>query len=152
MDELLEKFREERLTEKERLDFLDELYWLDWNDLESKDIVLVEEIFGFLKSKKRTVEEISLILKLYNNPGGEYVEKFSNIISSIYRRDRLKFFKALDLERDEISNLVYLFRNNKVFEDEKQEEKEIILEDKLSEDQIETAKEFYRAYETVCST
>lgn len=138
------------MTKDERLELLEELYWVDWKEL--GELVPVEEVFNYLESKDLSIEEISQILKLYNNPGGDYVKEFSHIISQIYLRNRIIFFRALSLEKDEISNLVYLFRNERVFENEDIELEEIISENILDENQLDTAQRFFKAYKTVCST
>lgn len=150
MNELFQKFKEGRLSGNEKLEFLEELYWVDWTELE--EIIKVEDVFLYLNSEDLSIEEISLILKLYNNPGGDYVKDYSDTISNIYLRDKRKFIKALNLERDQITNLVYLFRNEMVFENEKQDLEEILEVRELSQDEIDTAKEFFKTYERACST
>ena len=150
MEDLFRKFSEEGMTREEKLYFLDELYWMDWGQLEN--FLEVEDVFSYLKSENLSIEEISLILKLYNNPGGDYVKEFSHIISEIYLRDKINFIRGLNLEKDEISNLVYLFRNERVFEDENKELEEILSKDLLNEEEVSTAKIFFKTYEKVCST
>jgi len=150
MEDLFRKFKEESMTKEEKLTFLDELYWVDWDELEK--VISLESVFAFLESEDLSIEEVSLVLKLYNNPGGDYVKEFSNIIANIYLRDKVEFIRALNLEKDEISNLVYLFRNDRIFENENDELKEILSKGILVEEEEDTAKRFFKTYETVCST
>lgn len=149
---VIDYINKEVLTSEERLDLLDELYWLDWDMLRTENPEEIQNIFTFLRNTDFNEEELSLILKLYNNPHGAYTEEFSYIISKLYREDKVKFIKALNLEKDEAGNLVYLFRNNKIFQDEELEIKEILSKEELYEEEIDTANLFFRMYKTVCST
>lgn len=142
----------EKLSDKERLELLDEIYWLAWDMLSIEYPEETKKIFSFLRNNEFSEEEISLILKLYNNPHGAYTQEFSHIISNIYNKDKIKFIKALHLVPEEVGNLVYLFRNNKVFNDEEIELMEILSKQGLAEEEIDTANTFFRMYKTVCST
>lgn len=151
MEQLLKKFQDNQLTDSDRLEFLEELYWGDLEDIEAEKPELKADILKFLQEDTFSSQELSLILMLYNNPSGAWVDDFSHLIGGLYKKDRLAFIKGLHLAPDEINNLVYLFRNDKVFEDEDIEEKQLLSEESLSEEEKETVQQFFRMYQTVCS-
>lgn len=131
---------------------MEDLYWADWDEI-GEDPNELKTIFDYIKnSSEFSLEELSIVLKLYNNPHGAYTIKFAKIVSEIYIKDKIKFIKALNLEKDEIQNLVYAFRMEKVFEDEDIELSEIISLNKLSQDEIDTANFFFKMYKTICSS
>ena len=140
------------LTKDESLELIDDLYWADWDILKEKYPNYIENIFDYLKKEKLSNEEISQILKLYNNPHGEYIEEFSNIILDLYRKDKTKFIKSLNMEKEEVINLVYLFRNNVIKLDEDEELFEISKSGELSQEEEDTAEAFIKSYKNVCST
>lgn len=130
----------------------EELYWADWDELGKID-GKIEEIFNYLKGfESFELEELSQVLKLYNNPSGAHTIEFAKITADIYRRDRLKFIKALHLVQDEIPNLVYAFRLEAVFEDEDLEFNEIVELNELDPEELETARFFFKMYKTICSS
>jgi len=131
---------------------MEDLYWADWDEIGENPNEL-KTIFHYIKnSSEFSLEELSIVLKLYNNPHGAYTIEFAKIVSEIYIKDKIKFIKALNLEKDEIQNLVYAFRMEKVFEDEDIELSEIISLNKLSQDEIDTANFFFEMYKTICSS
>lgn len=131
---------------------LEELYWADWEEI-SKDKEKLNEIFKYIKDyDSKSIEELSNILKLYNNPSGLFTEEFAKIISEIYARDKVVFIKALNLVKEEISNLVYVFRMEMIFTDEDKEFEPILGSNKLSQEEIETGKAFLKMYKAICAT
>lgn len=152
MKSIIELINSQELTSSERLELLEEIYWMDWNKLSKDSPESIDKLFTFLRNSEFNEEEISLILKLYNNPDGAYIEEFSFIIAKIYRKDRALFFKAMHLVPDEIDNLAYLFRNKKIFENGQVELEEILHAKKLTRDEEETTEAFYRMYENLCNT
>lgn len=152
MKNIIELINNKELTSSDKLVLLEEIYWMDWKKLSDDSPDSIGKIFTFLRNSEFSAEEISLILKLYNNPEGAYIEEFSYIISKTYREDRSKFFKALHLVPDEIDNLAYLFRNKRIFENGQVELEEILHAKKLTRDEEETTEAFYRMYENLCNT
>lgn len=142
----------DNMTQEESLEFLDELYWADWDFLKEKYPNHIEKIFNNLRKDNISNEERSLIIKLYNNPHGAYVDEFSQVILDLYKKDKMKFIQALNMEKDEISNLVYLFRNHNEVVDEDEELLSIIQSDSLSEEEKDTGNFFIKMYENVCNT
>lgn len=142
----------DNMTQEESLEFLDELYWADWDFLNEKYPNHIEKIFNNLRKDNISNEERSLIIKLYNNPHGAYVDEFSQVILDLYKKDKMKFIQALNMEKDEISNLVYLFRNHNEVVDEDEELLSIIQSDSLSEEEKDTGNFFIKMYENVCNT
>mgnify|MGYP001267181515 CR=1 FL=1 len=137
------------LSLKDRLTILEELYWADWNELSLEDIDI---IFEHLSSDDLGIQEMSKTLSLYNNISGAYIEKFAHIIANYYINDRIKFFKALNLNRDEAIYLVYIFMSKNIFEDEEKEYKEIESTNQLSDEELEAAQNFFTMYKTICNT
>ncbi len=150
-EKIVKDINKQILTKEESLELIDDLYWADWDMINDKYKDSIPKIFNYLK-EDHSCEEISGIIKLYNNPHGAYVDEFSNLIIDIYKRDKLKFIKSLNIEKDETSNLVYLFRNNDVVIDKDEELLEIIQSDKLSEEEKETGDFLLRMYDNVCNT
>lgn len=131
---------------------IEELYWVDWDELSTNPHKL-NEIFQYIKDyDSRSIEELAQILRLYNNPSGQYTVEFANIVGEIYKKDKIKFIKALNLVKDEGINLVYIFRMQKVFDDEDREIAEAINSHKLSAEEIDTANTFLKMYKTICVT
>ncbi len=131
---------------------IDDLYWSDLDQLgENKD--QLDEVLSYLKDfDSRTLEELSLTLKLYSNPSGALIDEFSDVISQLYLHDKVRFFKALALEEDESMNLTYVFRNLKVFEDEEKEFEDLEALNKLTDDELTVANMFFKMYKTICSS
>lgn len=149
---IIEFIRKDFLKEEESLELLDELYWADWDILNEKYPEHIKRILEYLRKDTFSKEETSLIIKLYNNPHGAYVDEFSDIILDLYQKDKTKFIKALNMEKDEITNLVYLFRNHDVVIDEDEELLSIIQSAELSEEEKDTGDQFVKMYERVCNT
>lgn len=151
-EKIIEDINKNTLTKEESIELIEDLYWADWDLLNDKYKNHLPKIFNYLRKDNHSQEEISQIMKLYNNPHGAYVDEFSDIIIELYKKDRVKFIISLNMEKDEISNLVYLFRNNNVVIDEDEELLDIIQSDKLSEEEKETGNFFIKMYENVCNT
>lgn len=133
----------------DRLKFLEELYWANWEEVGSDNL---EKIFGYLTSRNLEVEEMAKVLSLYNNVAGAYTDKFANIIGNYYREDKIKFFKALNLNKDEAIYLVYIFKMLKIFEDGDKEYEEVKNLNKLTDEELDTANMFFTMYRTICHT
>lgn len=133
----------------DRLKFLEELYWANWEEIGSDNL---EKIFGYLTSRSLEVEEMAKVLSLYNNVAGAYTDKFANIIGNYYREDKIKFFKALNLNKDEAIYLVYIFKMLKIFEDGDKEYEEVKNLNKLTDEKLDTANMFFTMYRTICHT
>lgn len=152
MDKIIELINKEQLSTTERLELIDELYWVDWISLSSDNPKELNTLFLFLRNTEFNVGEISLIQKLYSNPDGAYIEELSHIITKIYNQDKVKFIKALHLNIDEGENIAYMFRNDKVFEDGDIELQEILATNQLTEEECDSANSFFRTYKNVCNT
>lgn len=137
---------------EDRLKLLEELYWASWGELDEKYPDRVDKIFQYLKSNDLRIQEIAKILSLYNNIEGAHTDEFSQIIADYYIKDIVKFIKALNLNKEEAINLVYIFRNLKVFEDEEKEYEEVSSIEVLTEEELETARTFYSMFKTICNT
>lgn len=133
----------------DRLKFLEELYWANWEEVGSDNL---EKIFGYLTSRNLEVEEMAKALSLYNNVAGAYTDKFANIIGNYYREDKIKFFKALNLNKDEAIYLVYIFKMLKIFKDGDKEYEEVKNLNKLTDEELDTANMFFTMYRTICHT
>lgn len=130
----------------------EELYWADWDEI-GKTEGQIEEIFNYLNGfESFELEELAQVLRLYNNPSGAHTIEFAKITGDIYNKDKIKFIRALHLVPDEIPNLVYAFRLENVFEDEDLELGEIINLNRLSPEEVDTAKFFFKMYKTICSS
>lgn len=140
------------LNTRESLELIDNLYWADWDLLEMEYPNYISKIFSYLKGKNHSNEEISQILKLYNNPHGAYVEEFANIIANLYNKDKVKFIQSLNLEREEAINLVYIFRTYDIKLDEDRELNDIIKSEKLTEGEKDIAEKFIKMYKNICNT
>lgn len=151
-ERIIESIDKDVLMKEESLELLDDLYWADWDFLNDKYPRHIDKIFKFLKKDSFSKEEVSLIVKLYNNPHGAYVDEFSDIILYLYKNNKSKFIKSLNLERDETSNLVYLFRNHTVVIDEDEELLDIIQSEGLTDEERDTGEYFIKMYEKVCNT
>lgn len=151
-DKIIKFIDKDIITKEESLELLEEFYWADWDILNEKYPYHIEKIFNYLRKDNFSNEEIALIIKLYNNPHGAYVDEFSNIILDLYQKDKTKFLKALNMEKEEITNLVYLFRNHDVVIDEDEELLSIIQSVELSEEEKDTGNQFVKMYERVCNT
>ncbi len=136
----------------ESLDLLDSLYWADWDTLDNLDNGIVERILSYLKNDCLSYQEISKILKLYNNPEGAHISRFSNLILNIYKTNKKVFLKALNLEKEEAGNIVYIFRMNAIELDKDRELLDLIDSDDLNQEETDTAKVFLKMYENICNT
>ena len=123
---------------------VEDLYWADWDELSANRDEL-DRIFKYLRDfEARDIDELANILTLYNNPSGAYTVEFAKIIIDFYRHNKIKFIKALNIVKDETMNLVYIFRNFKVFNDEDKELEEILKQDDLTEEEKRTAFDFFQ--------
>lgn len=152
MNKLIDLINKNSLSKNERIELLDELYWADLTQLGIEYPEEIKKIFNFLRNSEFSIEEISLIQKLYSNPEGAYVEEFTYIITKLYMIDRIMFIKALHLNIDEAESLAYMFRNNRVFRDGDIELKEILETNLLTDEEQESANTFFKMYEKVCNT
>ncbi|HAE91979.1 MAG TPA: hypothetical protein DCG60_04940 [Tissierella sp.] len=131
---------------------IEELYWSDLNKLLNKSEEL-DEVLEYIKDyNSRSIQELAQILRLYSNPSGLFTKEFAEIIREIYRYNRIKFIKALNLIKGESINLVYAFRSKEVFEDVDKEIFEILNLNELSEEEIDTVNIFFKMYKTICAT
>ncbi|NLC03294.1 MAG: hypothetical protein GX787_03320 [Tissierellia bacterium] len=151
-DKIIKFIDKDNITKEESLELLEEFYWTDWDILNKKYPDYIEKIFVYLRKDNFSNGEIALIIKLYNNPHGAYVDEFSDIILDLYQKDKTKFIKALNMEKEEITNLVYLFRNHDVVIDEDEELLSIIQSAELTEEEKDTGNQFVKMYERVCNT
>ena len=151
-EKIIEKINKDNLTKEESVELIEDLYWADWDLLNDKYMDQIPKIFSYLRNDDHSQEEVSQILKLYNNPHGAYVDEFSDIIIELYKRHRLKFIKSLNMEKDEMSNLVYLFRNNNVVIDQDVELLDTIKSDRLSEEEKDTGRFLIKMYDNICNT
>lgn len=148
-NKILEALNKTNPSLEEKVGMLDELYWTDLKALEAEDM---DKIFEYISSDNLELEEMAKVLSLYNNISGSYTEEIGKIIVNYYLNDRIKFFKALSLNSDEAIHLVYIFRSNKVFEDEGKEYKEIESSNQLADEELEVANMFFNMYKTICNT
>ncbi len=131
---------------------IEELYWSDLDDL-ANDSARTKEVLDYLKDyENRSIEDLAKTLMLYSNPSGALTDEFADLITGIYKYDKVKFFKALSLEEDEAMNLTYIFRNLKIFEDEDQEIEEINNSNQLSGEEKTVASMFFKMYKAICSS
>ena len=129
---------------------IEDLYWEDWEEL-AQDPTQIGEIFSYIRDyDSRDLKELGQILQLYSNPSGSFTAEFAEIVAEIYSYDKIKFIKALRFVKDETSNLVYVLRNLKVFEDEDRELKSVLESRELDEEEIEVAESLFQMYKKVC--
>ena len=151
-ENIINTMDKDSLNEEESIDFLEDIYWADWHVLSEQYKEYIPKIFNYLRNEDHSFEGVSQIIKLYNNPHGAYIEEFSDIIIGLYNKDKIEFIRALNIDRDEISNLVYLFRNNNIEIDKDEELLKIIKSDLLTEEEKETGEFFIKMYHNVCNT
>lgn len=151
-ENIIELISKDSLTKEESLDLIKELYWADWDILREKYSDYIDKIFLYLKKDNLSDREISQILKLYNNPHGAYIKEFSDIIIELYKKDKLKFIRSLNMEKEESSNLVYLFRNNFIEIDKDLELAEILKSEGLTKEEKDTGEILLKLYKHACST
>lgn len=151
-ENIIEIIKKDKLGKDESLELIEELYWADWDLLKEEYPNYIDKIFLYLKKDDLSNKEISQILKLYNNPHGAYIEEFSDIITKLYKKDRVKFIKSLNMEKEESTNLVYLFRNNFIEIDEDPELAKTIESQELSEEEKDTAETLLKLYKHACTT
>lgn len=151
-ENIIDFINSRNLNKDESLTFIDDLYWGDWDILDNEYPEAIDKIFAYLSREDLSAEELSQVLKLYNNPHGAYIEKFAKLILEIYSRDKKTFLRALNLESEEAINLVYVFRMNDIKLDEDIELLEIIESKDLSDGEVDTAKKFLKMYENICNT
>ena len=141
----------EKLSDEEKIFLFDELYWVDWQDLDQSPD-LVERALELMREDGLSLEAMSRILPLYNNPEGAHTEEFAQITIDLYKKDPVRFFKALALNSEEAINLVYIFRNFSPFEDGDKELEEIRKKANFSHEEDESAETFFSMYKNVCNT
>lgn len=139
------------LSIDESLDLIDSLYWADWTLLDSKEEI-VSKIFDYLNRDDLSNEETSKVLKLYNNPHGAYINEFAELILNVYVKDKIRFLKSLNIEKEEAINLVYIFRMNDIKVDEDRELLDKITSSELSQEERDTANDFLKMYKNICNT
>lgn len=149
---MVELINKESLSSKDRLELLNEMYWGDWNELLKEDKDKVNDLLDFLIKGDFSLEEISLIQKLYSNPEGALTDEFSRIIIDLYKKDKGRFFKALSLNPEESENLAYIFRNNMVFQSAQEELEEVLLNNDFTLDEKSVVNIFFLNYQQLCST
>ncbi|NLJ98540.1 MAG: hypothetical protein GX320_04635 [Tissierellia bacterium] len=146
-----------KLNQNEKKDFFHQLTLLDWNQtIEDYGEGFNDRVIQMILNENiDDLENISDIIELYNNPYGIYTLEFADVIARVYRENKIRFIKGLNLVKDEAINIVYAFRLKRVFVDDlenKMDEEEILKSNILSEEEKETAKRFFKMYETICST
>lgn len=149
---IIDLIKKDILTREESLELIDNLYWADWDLLDKEYPNDISKIFSYINNYDHSNEEISQILKLYNNPHGAYIDEFANVIIDLYKKDKTVFIKSLNLEKEEAINLVYIFRNYDIKLDEDQELSDIMESGELSEEEVNTAEKFIKMYENICNT
>lgn len=156
MKELQERVKmllsKDKLSKNEMIQLLDDLYWADWSEFNEIYSNKIEELFKYLESGNLSKEEIAKVLSLYNNLEGIYTIEFANIIKEIYVKDRIKFLKSLNLNKEEAINLVYIFKVYEVFEDGDDEFNEIKKLGKLNSEELGAANTFYSMFRAICDT
>lgn len=150
--DIVDFVKKDILTIEESLELIENLYWADWDLLDKEHTDYISKIFNYINNNNHSIEEISQILKLYNNPHGAYIDEFANIIANLYKKDKTKFIQSLYLEKEEAINLVYIFRTHEIKLDEDQELHDIIKSEKLTEEEKNTAEKFIKMYENICNT
>lgn len=151
-EKIIELINKDNISKTESLELIDDLYWADWDILTEKYSDGIKKIFNYLKKDDFSIEEISQMIKLYNNPDGAYIDEFSNIILNIYKRNKHQFIQALNIEKEEIVNLVYLFRNHFMNIDEDLDLLQMLESKELTKGEKETVEMFMKSYKNVCST
>lgn len=139
-------------TLNDKLQLLEELYWANWEELDEQYPNDVDKVFLYLKSNDLGIKEMAKVLSLYSNIDGAYTDKFAKIIANLYMKDKIKFFKTLNLNKGEAINLVYIFRNLEVFDDEENEYNDIESTNQLSIEELDTASTFFSMYKNICNT
>lgn len=150
--DIVEYMNKSELNAEEGLELLDNLYWVDWDLLDKEYPEVIDRIFQYLYKDNLSNEEISQILKLYNNPHGAYVEEFANIIANLYKKEKTIFIKSLNLEQEETINLVYIFRTHDIKLDEDQELLNIIKSNLITPEELDTAEKLIKMYQNICNT
>lgn len=151
-EDIIYYMQKEELNIGESLELIDSLYWADWDLLDSKYPEVIEDIFVFLNKDDFSNEETSKILKLYNNPHGAYISEFASIILNIYKKNKIRFLKSLNLEKDEAINLVYIFRMNDIKIDEDKDFLNAMSSEDLSEEERDTGNNIIKMYKNICNT
>lgn len=149
---ILELINRKDLSKDESVELIDEIYWADWSQLESRDKDIVEKIFAYVARGDLSNEETSKLLKLYNNLDGAHTIRFADLILHIYKTNKKKFLKSLNLEKEEAINIVYIFRMNDIDLSKDQELLDLIRSDELTEEEREIGESFFKMYENICNT
>lgn len=150
IEKIVELVNKEKLSLDDKVELLDELYWAEWDELDKEYPEEVEKIFYYLENKDLEIEELAKALSLYNNVAGAHTHRFANIIADYYTQDRIKFMKALNMNKDQAIHLVYIFRNLFVFDDKDKELSEIKSKGQLIDEELEAAETFYSMYNRIC--
>ena len=156
MDEVQDRVKillsKKDLSLDEKVQLLDDLYWADWEELDRDYSEQIDALLKHLQTLTLDLREIAKLFNLYNNLEAAHVADFAEIIRNIYIKEKVRFFKALNLNKEEAINLVYVFKLEKVFEDGDKEFNKIVSLNKLNEEELETANTFFNMYRTICNT
>ena len=142
------KMIKENNSEFAREEIIEELYW------SSLTTITVEEMLKIVKPflmDSNSIEEFAAVQKLYSNPEGAYIDFFEDIIIDLYKKDPYTFIKAVGLNPDEGTNVLYIFRNKAIFL-EAESIKEELLKKTDDAETKEMVESFFRYYDSICST
>ncbi len=118
-------FKSNSLEDKSnRSEFFTLLKETSWNDMSSFDSNSTLEILDWIDSQKLSDEEIANFLNSTTGLDGAYAEKYSVVVSNIYKDDANKFLRLLSQNSEENIDLITGFiayyvssTNSKVIKD-----------------------------------
>lgn len=142
------KMIKENNSEFAREEIIEELYWSSLTTITEEEMLKI--VKPFLMDSKR-IEEFAAVQKLYSNPEGAYIDFFEDIIIALYKKDPYTFIKAVGLNPDEGTNVLYIFRNKAIFL-EAESIKEELLKKTDDAETKEMVESFFRYYDSICST
>lgn len=142
------KMIKENYNEFTREEIIEELYWSSLTTITEEEMLKI--VKPFLMDSKR-IEEFAAVQKLYSNPEGAYIDFFEDIIIDLYKKDPYTFIKAVGLNPDEGTNVLYIFRNKAIFL-EAESIKEELLKKTDDAETKEMVESFFRYYDSICST
>lgn len=142
------KMIKENYNEFTREEIIEELYWSSLTTITEEEMLKI--VKPFLMDSKR-IEEFAAVQKLYSNPEGAYIDFFEDIIIALYKKDPYTFIKAVGLNPDEGTNVLYIFRNKAIFL-EAESIKEELLKKTDDAETKEMVESFFRYYDSICST
>ena len=142
------KMIKENYNEFTREEIIEELYWSSLTTITEQEMLKI--VKPFLMDSKR-IEEFAAVQKLYSNPEGAYIDFFEDIIIDLYKKDPYTFIKAVGLNPDEGTNVLYIFRNKAIFL-EAESIKEELLKKTDDAETKEMVESFFRYYDSICST